>query len=244
MEKVGLRSMKPLSISNKLVKNIEGLRFGPPVTHVYNPLVYAAKPHRAYLRKYAAHPREILLVGMNPGPWGMAQTGVPFGDVARVRSWLQIDLPVARPANEHPKRPVQGFQCPRSEVSGTRLWGWAQERFGTPEKFFARFFVWNFCPLSFMEESGRNRTPDKLPANESKPLFEACEVALSALVGYLNPRYVLGIGAFAEKQIAKCLHQKDIITGRIPHPSPANPAANKGWAKAAEAALARYGIQI
>src|SRR5688572_32536315 len=95
---------------------------------------------------------------MNPGPFGMAQTGVPFGDVAMVRDWLGIVAAVAKPRDEHPKRPVLGFECQRSEVSGARLWGWARARFGTPQRFFERFFVANYCPLAFMESSGANRT--------------------------------------------------------------------------------------
>ena len=125
---------------------------------------YARAPHEQYLRRYGdARPSRVLLMGMNPGPFGMAQTGVPFGDVRMVRDFLGIEAPVARPPREHPARPITGFACARSEVSGTRLWGWARDRFGTAERFFERFFVVNYCPLVFMEESGRNRTPDKLP---------------------------------------------------------------------------------
>ena len=87
----------------------------------------------------AAGRGQSLLLGMNPGPWGMAQTGVPFGTVSRVRDWLGIEAPVERPANEHPRRPVLGFGTERDEVSGLRVWGWAQARWGTPERFFERF---------------------------------------------------------------------------------------------------------
>ena len=65
---------------------VEKLRFSEPIHYVYNPLVYAREPHEAYLEKWGAKPKEIVLVGMNPGPFGMAQTGVPFGDVAFWRS--------------------------------------------------------------------------------------------------------------------------------------------------------------
>src|SRR5690606_6715112 len=128
---------------------------------------------------YGRGPKEILLLGMNPGPFGMAQTGVPFGEIAAVRDWLGVRGVVGRPAIEHPKRPVQGFGCHRSEGSGKRLWGWAQDRFGEPERFFDRFFVVNYCPLVFLEVGGRNRTPDKLPVREREPLFEACDRALA-----------------------------------------------------------------
>ena len=236
--------MTPIRIAEKLVREVRDLRFGPPVTHVYNPLVYASAPHTEYLRRFASGPKEALFVGMNPGPFGMAQTGVPFGDVGMVRDWMGIEAPVGRPDREHSKRPVLGFDCARSEVSGTRLWGWARERFGSPEAFFSRFFVWNYCPLCFLEESGRNRTPDKLPAAERAPLFEACDRALRDLVDALEPRWVVGVGKFAEDRAKAALGERDVEIGRILHPSPASPAANKNWAGAADAALARLGIEI
>ncbi len=220
------------------------LSFSPPVTHVYNPLDYAREPCLRYLRKYGRGPREVLLLGMNPGPWGMAQTGVPFGDVAMVRDWLGIEGSVRRPPSEHPKRPVQGFACPRGEVSGQRLWGWARDRFGSADRFFARFFVCNYCPLCFMEASGRNFTPDKLPAAEREALLGLCDTALRDMVACMRPAYAIGVGAFAEKRLRAALPDYDGLIGRVLHPSPASPAANRGWAQAADKDLARCGIHV
>lgn len=231
-------------IFKTLIRQLEPLRFSMPVACVYNPLLYARKPFNMYLDRYGLGKKEILLIGMNPGPFGMAQTGVPFGDTKMVKGFLGIEAPVSKPVLEHPKRPVDGFACRRSEVSGSRLWGWARDRYGSPERFFARFFVHNFCPLVFMEESGANRTPDKLPSEEKKPLMAACNQALRSIVEQMEPRYVIGIGGFAEKQAHEALEGMDIIIGKIPHPSPANPAANKGWAQAAEAALKKIGILL
>lgn len=227
-----------------LVADVARLTFGRPVTHVYNPLVYAAAPHRLYLSRYGARPKEVLWVGMNPGPWGMAQTGIPFGEVGAVKGWLGLEGPVEKPEREHPARPVTGCGCRRSEVSGARLWGWARARFGTPERFFARFFVVNYCPLLFLEESGRNRTPDKLPASEREPLLAACDRALRRTVERLRPRYVLGVGAFAEARARAALEGLDVTTGRVSHPSPASPAANRGWQELVERELAGLGISV
>jgi single-strand selective monofunctional uracil DNA glycosylase len=173
----------------------------------------------------------------------MVQTGVPFGEVELVRDWLRIDSGVGQPKVEHPKRPIDGFDCHRSEVSGKRLWGWAKERFGEPEKFFKRFFVWNYCPLAFMEASGRNRTPDKLPLPERKPLYAHCDEALTRIVDHVKPGMVLGIGKFAEKR-AQVVLGNGIRIGTILHPSPASPIANKGWAKQAEKQLKDLGIKL
>jgi len=229
-------------ISRALAQEVDALEFGLPVTNVYDPLVYARAPHERYLTRYAHAGVETVLLGMNPGPFGMAQTGVPFGEVGIVRDWLGLEAPVARPPREHPARPVLGFACPRSEVSGARLWGWARERFGTPEAFFERFFVWNYCPLIFLEESGKNRTPDKLPREEREPLFAACDEALRGICALLEPRNVVGIGAFARDRATAALAGADHVLGTILHPSPASPAANRGWAPQAEAGLKRLGI--
>lgn len=236
--------MKLTTISRRLAEQVDELRFSKPVTHVYNPLRYAWKSHRKYLELYGEDPKEAIFVGMNPGPFGMAQTGVPFGEVAAVRDWLQIEEPVQSPEPEHPKRPIQGFDCTRSEVSGRRLWGWAEERFRTPKKFFRRFFIHNYCPLVFMEESGRNRTPDKLKPKERDRLFAVCDESLRAVVDQLQVERVIGVGAFAEDRARRALADHDVEIGRILHPSPASPVANRGWAPQAEADLASQGIKI
>ena len=236
--------MSLVSTSRKLSARVARLKFGPPVTHVYNPLEYARAPHERYLERYGGAPKEVVFVGMNPGPFGMAQTGVPFGDVRMVRDWMGISLPVERPGIEHAKRPVLGFDCKRSEVSGTRLWGWAQGRFGTPEAFFARFFVLNYCPLCFMEASGANFTPDKLPSAERDPLFEACDGALRESIALLKPRLVVGVGQFAAKRAQIALAGMDLKTGCILHPSPQSPKANTGWAKIVEQELTALGVRL
>jgi single-strand selective monofunctional uracil DNA glycosylase len=237
--------MNPVQITDTLREALAPLRFAPPVTHVYNPLEYAGLPFRQYLERYGDTPKEVVLVGMNPGPWGMVQTGVPFGEVRVVREWLGIEAPVGKPSSEHPKRPVQGFACKRSEVSGARLWGWAQATFGPAERFFERFFVYNYCPLSFMEASGRNRTPDKLPRHEREPLFAACDAALRDIIAYFQPKYVLGIGAFAEGRVRVAVGDDDSLQiGHVLHPSPASPLANAGWGEQATGQLEDYGIQL
>lgn len=238
----GVYEMDLLQISRQLASDVDSLHFAPPVAFVYNPLGYARAPHEQYLGRFGAGRHEVLLLGMNPGPFGMAQTGVPFGDPVLVREWMGIDAPVGMPPHMHPKRPVEGFACPRREVSGMRLWGWAQERFGTPEAFFARFFVANYCPLVFMEESGKNRTPDKLPVAEREALFAACDRALRQTVEVLQPRYAIGIGGFACQRLQAALAGRDLTIAAVPHPSPANPQANRGWGKLMDVRMAELGI--
>lgn len=232
------------TIADTLAADLEGLSFSSPVAHVYNPLVYAREPHSAYLSRFGSPPKEALFVGMNPGPWGMAQTGVPFGEIGVVTEWLGINGKVDRPADEHPKKRVDGFSCKRSEVSGRRLWGLIRERFGTPERFFGRFFVANYCPLLFLTADGGNVTPDKLRRGEQEPLFAACDLALRQTVELLQPRVVIGVGGFAEGRCREAVAGLNVEVGRIIHPSPASPAANRDWAGTALRQLAELGIDF
>ena len=227
-----------------MIEALRPLEFSRPVTHVYNPLEYAREPLRQYHAKFASTPKEVVFLGMNPGPWGMAQTGIPFGEIHAVRDWMQINAPVGTPDKMHPKRPVIGFSCTKREVSGRRLWGWAQKTFKTPTLFFKRFFVANYCPLLFIEKSGRNRTPDQIRAAERKPLQEICDHALRRTIEYFKPRYVVGVGKFAEKRARSAIDNRKIKIGGITHPSPANPQANRGWEPLMVKQLAALGIQI
>ena len=209
-------------------EEVDRLVFSDPVTHVYNPLSYASQSWENYVTKYGRGAKRVLFVGMNPGPWGMSQTGVPFGDVGLVSSWLGIDNPVGKPKSEHRKRSVEGFSCTRSEVSGRRLWSLMKERFGTADQFFADHFVGNYCPLAFLEESGRNRTPDKLKAGERSELFSICNRYLGLLLSALKPEWAIGVGKFAYARLCQ-VSDESIKTEVILHPSPANPRANRDW---------------
>jgi len=238
----GKIASKVRAATRKLCEQIADLVFATPVTHVYNPLEYARRAHESYIRSYGDDLKRVIFLGMNPGPFGMAQTGVPFGDVGYVRDWLGIEEPVGHPRIEHPKRPVQGFDCPRSEVSGTRLWGAIARHYGRPERFFERHFVANYCPLLFVESSGRNRTPDKLPADEREPLFGRCDAYLQRLVDVFEAEWVIGIGSFAEQRARHALADRGVRVGRILHPSPANPRAHADWSGSARAELEALGL--
>lgn len=231
--------------TDQLCHDLDGLEFSEPTACVYNPLVYARAPHDLYLERFGQGRKRILMLGMNPGPYGMVQTGVPFGEVPAVRDWMGIEAPVGKPDPEHPKRPVEGFACTRSEVSGRRLWGHFAERFGTPEAFFAEHFVVNYCPLVWMEEGGKNRTPDKLPASEMAPVTAACDRYLSRVLEVMEPEFAIGVGSFAEQRLAAIIETLELdappTLGRILHPSPASPAANRDWAGTATKQLEALG---
>lgn len=227
--------------AKELSDAVNTLHFAPPVSHLYNPLTYAWAPHEAYLRRFGTNRKKIIFLGMNPGPFGMVQCGVPFGEIAAVRDWMKIDNEVEQPAQQNPKRPIEGFACTRSEVSGRRLWALFQQHFASADAFFAEHFVANYCPLAFFDQ-GRNLTPDKLPSAESSPLYAACDEHLRKVVEILEPEWMIGIGAFAEARATKALQGMDLRIGKVLHPSPASPAANRGWAEAASKQLNALGL--
>tara|TARA_R110002096_G_scaffold70208_2_gene168399 strand:- start:968 stop:1699 length:732 start_codon:yes stop_codon:yes gene_type:complete len=235
-----------LEATDELVAALDGLTFGEPVSHVYNPLEYARVSHEQYVSRFGDSTKRVLMMGMNPGPWGMSQTGVPFGEIAAAKDWMGISAPVGKPNPEHPKRPIIGFDCEKSEVSGRRLWGLFAEAYPKAADFFIDHYVVNYCPLVWMEESGRNRTPDKLPAAEMAPVSAACDVYVAKHLELLKPEFAIGVGAFAETRLKKIADQLGIpvTIGRILHPSPASPAANRDWAGTAEKQLREQGVWV
>ena len=191
--------------------------------------------HQAYCRTYAQTTKRVIFLGMNPGPFGMVQTGIPFGEIAAVRDWLQLNAAIGQPPNVHPKRPIDGLACTRAEVSGKRLWGLFAERFASAETFFADHFVLNYCPLAFLADTGRNVTPDKLQKNTREFIRQPCDQHLVTVINILKPAVCVGVGAYARdclERIAPELNLQPQIS-QILHPSPASPAANRGWAEAA-----------
>ncbi len=214
------------------------------VAYAYNPLRYAWAPHLDYIQKYGVKPRRVILVGMNPGPWGMGQTGVPFGDVKKVRDWMGVRGEVKTPLRLHPKRPIDGFACRRSEPSGTRLYSWAEARYGSASAFFDEFFVVNYCPILMFDEAGKNLTPADLPVAQKRAIVAMCDPHLARVIEALSPQFVVGVGGYATEQAQRVVSENKLeaIVGTVLHPSPASPRANRGWAEQAEQDLRNLGV--
>jgi single-strand selective monofunctional uracil DNA glycosylase len=235
-----------LAAAAALARATGALAFADPVHLVYNPLEYAWDLHAAYLRSYTPRPGacRAVFLGMNPGPWGMAQTGVPFGEVTAVRDWMGLRGTVGKPPREHPARPVTGLACTRSEVSGRRLWGLFASQWGSAEAFFAHHLVLNYCPLAFLLASGANLTPDRLPGAARGQLEALCDAHLRTAIAHLRPGLVVGIGAYAASaanRVAATLpHPPRVAT--LLHPSPASPVANREWPQRPIAQLRALGL--
>ncbi len=231
-----------IQAADELRKALKGLSFSSPVTHTYQPLEYAWQTHCDYLQRYGTGKKRVLFLGMNPGPFGMAQTGVPFGEIPAVRDWMKISGPVGTPDQPHPKRHIEGFACAKSEVSGRRLWGLFAQRFPHADDFFRDHFVANYCPLVWMSASGANITPDKLPVAEIRPVEAACLAHLRQVIDIFKPEYLVGVGAYAEQRLREAVPNFSGIISKILHPSPASPAANRDWSGTAEKQLIDAGI--
>ncbi len=236
-----MTSLTLITSAQKLSKAVDRLKFSAPVTHVYNPLDYAWPMHKLYLERYGTGRTRVIFLGMNPGPFGMVQTGIPFGEIAAVRDFLKLDAPVHKPKHETPLRPIEGMVCKRAEVSGARLWGLFKEQHKTADAFFKHHFVANYCPLAFLENA-RNVTPDKLVKAERIPLDDLCNQHLVEMAEIMQPEWIIGIGKYARKQAETALKGHNIKFGDILHPSPASPAANKGWAPLALNQLQQLGL--
>lgn len=63
-------------IEVSLNANLRLISHSAEVSAVYNPTEYATLLHCQYLERFLTGQKRILFLGMNPGPWGMCQTGV------------------------------------------------------------------------------------------------------------------------------------------------------------------------
>jgi single-strand selective monofunctional uracil DNA glycosylase len=237
--------MKELIASTlRLSEALKPLKFGAPAACVYRPLEYAWKPHARYLERFAKgrEARGVSRHESRPLRHGADRRALRRG--GGCQGLDGAERTGRKTADEHPKRPVEGFACQRSEVSGRRLWGLFAERFGSADAFFKDHFVLNYCPLVWMSETGANLTPDKLAAAEMAPVERACLAHLGEVIELLRPSFLIGVGAFAEERLRRAaeLNGSEARIGRILHPSPASPAANRGWAEAASRQLAGQGV--
>ena len=195
----------------------------------YNPLEYAWDAHEAYLKRMGSSSARTVVLGMNPGPHGMGQMGIPFAATSMVRDLLDITgIPVNQPEVADPRRPVIGLEYPRKEVSGIRLWGLLSERYGNAEAIASNVFLVNHCPLMlFTGPRATNITPDKVAGPTAHALLERCDEHLREVVGVLDAKRVIGVGKFAESRAKAALADYSVEILGCWHPSPASPLANR-----------------
>lgn len=235
-----------ISLENDLVSQLNNLNYGPNVEYIYSPLDYASNLHKVFLKKFLCTSKKVLFLGINPGPWGMCQTGIPFGEVNIVRSYLRVDGEVLTPTNCHPQRPITGLNCHRSEVSGKRLWDlFIELSEGDPYKFFKDCFIHNYFPLALMNNNAKNITPGDLKSEYQKELQEICDKSLSDILTLFHTEIIVAIGKYAEKrsnEVVKKFRLTNIKVVQIPHPSPRSVGTAEKWKKETLVQLKSYNI--
>ena len=195
----------------------------------YNPLMYAWDVHEEYLRRMGGLGARTVMLGMNPGPHGMGQMGIPFAATSVVRELLGISgINVGQPETPDDKRPVIGLDYPKEEVSGTRLWGLLQKQYGDAAAIASRVFLINHCPLMlFSGPRASNITPDKVGGKTARDLLQRCDEHLVEVVEILGADRVIGVGKFAESRAKAAFSDRAVEVAGCWHPSPASPLANR-----------------
>ncbi|XP_016950263.1 single-strand selective monofunctional uracil-DNA glycosylase [Drosophila biarmipes] len=222
----------------KLNEALDQLTPPPNIKCIYNPIVYASQLHCDYVRRFLSGPKKLVFIGMNPGPNGMAQTGIPFGNVRTVKLLMQISGSVGKPPIEHPKRPVLGLDCRIEEPSGVRLWELFLRLAGNINIFSQQCFVHNFCPLAFFDEAGKNLTPSELKGSYKKQLREFCLETLEEQLLLLKPQVLVAVGEYVHTALKGSRYCKSdsVCVLRLPHPSPRS-VNNNDWPNKARAFL-------
>lgn len=212
------------------------------ITHVYNPLNYASNLHCAYLEKFLDGPKRVIFVGMNPGPNGMGQTGVPFGNILTVRNEMGLSGRVQQPPSVHVKRPICGLECTIEEPSGVRIWGLFKKLAGGSLMTFGKnCFVHNFCPLIFYDKAGRNITPSELKGDYKAIIGKLCLDALDKELDLLQPEILVPIGEYINGIIKRSRHVNSLKVYKLHHPSP-RALNNQNWPEKAEQLLHKFDL--
>lgn len=233
---MSLTNKKIINRTKKFSKELESIKsIIPDSLFVYNPLTYALDMHLAYIEKYAIKNTKILFLGMNPGPFGMTQNGIPFGEINFVKDYFNFNCEIKSPKIEHQYRPIEGLGCSRSEVSGKRFWSLMRDHYGDSNSLVGQVYVANYCPFVFLEKTktAKNITPDKLPKEIRVVINKICDDYLWDTQEILQCESLIGIGKYAEKKLKNNKYPYSSIL----HPSPASPLANKGWAERASLKL-------
>ncbi|EDV91549.1 single-strand selective monofunctional uracil-DNA glycosylase [Drosophila grimshawi] len=234
--------MQFYEIECALNEQLSTFELPPNLSCTYNPVDYAAALHCAYLRHFLTKPKRVIFIGMNPGPNGMGQTGVPFGNIRTVREMMQLSGEVRQPPVLHPKRAVDGLNCQIEEPSGVRLWGLIERLAdGSLDTFAQQCFVHNFCPLAFFDEAGRNITPSELKGVHKQQIRDMCLGALEQQLQLLRPQIVVAVGDYVHTVLQRSNYCKSVAVHRLPHPSP-RALNNTNWPKKAEAFLAQHDL--
>lgn len=196
---------------------------------IYNPLEYCLDPFIQYLEK-GGEKRDIVFLGMNPGPFGMMQNGIPFGASNFVNNYLNIekDFDKQKIEKEHPKYKIIGKNIERQEISGTKLWGLIQSFYPDSNTFLENQIVLNYLQLAILDkEKGKNITPDKLNKDVRTKIENICDNQLREILDILESKVLIGVGKYSYDSLLRVKKNEKVI--KINHPSPLNARYFKTW---------------
>ena len=197
--------------------------------------------HEQYLKRFGEGRKRVVFLGMNPGPFGMVQVGVPFGEVNAVRDWMQISAPVAPPKTPNPSRPVEGFTCQRSEVRVSACGRFFAERYPHAQDF-CRPLCAELLPAGVLRSRAQR---DTRQAPEERNRTALCRLRCTFRRASTRWRRN-GWSASASLPDAGASSACPFVPAgedrHRAHPSPAGPIANRGWAPQAAAQLTALGI--
>jgi Uracil DNA glycosylase superfamily. len=195
-----------------------------------NVFSYAIDPFLEYLEKAERGSVRTLYLGMNPGPYGMYRTGIPFCDFVTKREFLKITASVDETFIDVDAVRGEKPDEKRREVSGMRLWGLFESVYHSPERFFSSSLVLSYSPLIFFRSEGRraNIALSDVKSLDRKRIEKVSDEFLKRYIKELKCDTLVGIGDYAHRALVRCSDGERLL--KIAHPSPANPAANGDWA--------------
>jgi len=254
-----------LAASDRLSERLAAL---PPVGDLValDPTRYCRSAWAAYLQM-AARLGCVLVVGMNPGPHGMAQTGVPFTD-----PWIvdELDLQAPRadvpPADipavgswRHRSHRARGVLGSKREESAKRLWPLLREICApyaavgpsadkiaeATRRVCNEVLLVNALPICWLDPAGKNVSAEQVekraPAQVREGLRDLVNEWLQAVADILRPAAVIGVGRWAREFVTDLDvdHFVEIpFRDGIKHPSP-SAGSEAAWRAEAEPILRR-----
>jgi len=171
---------------------------------VWNPALYALDIYQEYLTKFPPEPGAILALGLNPGPYGMAQTGIPFTDCRTASGALGMEMTIPGKAPDDlisRLKKANGKWRGTYERSSLGMYRFLILAWGDIKTAYRNWFVGNPCPLLFLDPERWNVTPADPRLRRMKEVGELRQRAVIGFSEILNPRGIVCFG----KDVAKAV---------------------------------------
>ncbi len=228
---------------------------------IWNPGLYGETWHARFRRLYRPGQHPLVVFGLNPGPYGMAQTGIPFTDIRRLVSALPDLAAELRGRGERVEPPglappgLRPYLSRSFESSAVRVYRFLKKGWGGAERGWTEVVVANPCTLLFIDPAeGKNRTPADLARaarlrgsgrDQVRELVESfgrirIRCAVESIEA-LSPRGAILLGKDVQAALGPALRR---ILGEarvIPWEHPAR-AVPESWASGLLSALRRRGL--